>query len=238
MSLEKPLILWHIMNFSASSGSLESLVTSGYGLSPTPFHYHLNGKQISSKTAQKDLGLLVSADLTWRSHYQLISSRAYKMLGLLRRVFCSSVSVSAKRSLYITLVRSQLLYCSSVWHPYLLKDIKCLEYVQRRATKIITNDHSLDYRNRLIHLNLLPLMMEFEFADIMLLVKSIKFPSNHFNICDFVQFCSHSTRAAHGLKLKHSLCRNDFERNFYFNRIPRLWNALPSFDITLSLSAI
>ena len=81
-------------------------------------------------------------------------------------------------------------------------------------------------------------MMEFEIADIMLLlVKSIKLPSNHFNICDFVQFCSHSTRAAHGLKLKHSLCRGDFERNFYSNRIPQLWNALPSFDITLSLSS-
>ena len=85
-------------------------------LSPTPFHYHLDGKQISSKPAQKDIDLLVSADLTWRSHYQLISYRAYKMLGPLRRVFCSSASVSAKRSLYITLVRSQLLYCSSIWH--------------------------------------------------------------------------------------------------------------------------
>ena len=129
----------------------------------------------------------MSADLNWQSHYQLISSRAYKMY-LLQRVFSSSVSVSAKHSLYITLVCSQLLYCSSVWHPYLLKDIKCLEYVQRRATKFITNDYSLDYRNCLIHLNLLPLMMEFEIADIMLLVKTIKFPSNHFNICHFVQF--------------------------------------------------
>ena len=114
--------------------------------SPLSFNYHLNGKQISSIAAQKDLGLFVSADLTWRSHYQLISSRAYKMLGLLRRVFSSSVSVSAKRSLYISLVCSKLLYCSSVWHPYLLVDIKNLEYVQRRATKFIASNPLLDYR--------------------------------------------------------------------------------------------
>ena len=31
------------------------------------------------------------------------------------------------------------------------------------------NDTSSDYRNRLIHLHLLPLMMEFEIADIMFL---------------------------------------------------------------------
>ena len=34
-------------------------------LSPTS----LNGKQIFSKAAQKDFGLLVLADLIWRSHF-------------------------------------------------------------------------------------------------------------------------------------------------------------------------
>ena len=160
------------------------------------------------------------------------------MLGVLRRVFSSSVSVPAKRSLYISLVRSQLLYCSSVWHPYLLVDIKYLECVQRRATKFIASNPLLDYRNRLIHLNLLPLMMEFAIVDIMFLVKSVKFPSGHFNIHEFVQFCSYSTRAGHSFKLKHLLCRSNYERNIYFNRIPRLWNSLPFLDITLSPSVI
>ena len=37
-------------------------------------------------------------------------------------------------------------------------------------------DRQMDiYRNRLIHLKRLPLMMKYEIADIMLLVKSIKF---------------------------------------------------------------
>ena len=122
---------------------------------------------------EKDLDLIVSTDFNWRSHYQSITSRAYKVLGLLRRVLSGSVSVSAKCSLYTSLVHSQLLYCSPVWHPYLLRDIRCLELVQRRATKFITNDPDMDYRHRLIHLKLLPLMMEYEIADIMFLVKSI-----------------------------------------------------------------
>ena len=85
---------------------------------------------------------------------------------------------------------------------------------------------------------LLPLMMEYEIADIMFLVKSIKFPSDHFRFCDYVQFCSHPTRGSSNLKLKHSLCRTEIERNFYFNRIPRLWNSLPTLDINLPLSVI
>ena len=160
------------------------------------------------------------------------------MLGLLRRIFSSQVSVSARCSLYISLVRSKLLYCSPLWHPYLLMDIKCLELVQRRATRFIMNDTSSDYRNRLIHLNLLPLMMEFEIADVMFLIRTIKFPSDHFNINNFVEFSYNKTRSATYCKLRHSICRYTSDRNFYFNRIPRLWNSLPSIDISLSISTI
>ena len=93
--------------------------------SSTIFNYYLKDQQVSTKGMEKDLGLIVSADLNWQPHYQLITSKAYKMLGLLRRVFSGSISESAKLSLYTTLIRSQLLYCSPIWHPYLLRDIHC-----------------------------------------------------------------------------------------------------------------
>jgi hypothetical protein len=157
------------------------------------------------------------------------------MLGLLRRVFSSSMAESAKRSLYISLVRSQLLYCSPVWHPYLLADVKCLELLQRRATKFIVNDTSMDYRNRLIHLKLLPLMMELEIADIIFFIKSVRYTSDHF---DFVQFSAHHTCSSSNFKLKHTVSRNYNEKIFYFNRIPPLWDSLPPLDISLHLSSI
>ena len=110
------------------------------------FNYHLNGKHVSTKIVERDLGLVVSADLSWRSHYQLISSRAFKMLGLIQRVFLvlcltvqSALCIYLSSVLNISTVRSKPLYCSPVWHPYLLKDIECPELVQRRATKFICN---------------------------------------------------------------------------------------------------
>ena len=42
-------------------------------------------------------------------------------------------SIPAKKQPYISLGRSQLLYCSQLWRPQLLKDIFILEQVQRRA---------------------------------------------------------------------------------------------------------
>ena len=55
--------------------------------SPVPFNYHLNGKEILHSYSGKDLGLVVSSNLKWRLHYQQASSKAYKILGLLRKCF-------------------------------------------------------------------------------------------------------------------------------------------------------
>ena len=160
------------------------------------------------------------------------------MLGMLCRLFSGYIPVSAKRSLYLSLVRSQLQYCSPLWHPHLLSDIKCLEAVQRRATKFIINDKSMNYKDRLIRLGLLPLMMEFEISNIIFLVKSMKAPSTHFDIFKFIDCCNHSTHSSSSFKLRHSLSRNNTLGSFYFNRIPRLWNSLPPLDISLSLLVI
>ena len=60
--------------------------------------------------------------------------------------------------LYISLIRSQLLYCTQIWRPHLMKDILIIERVQRRTTKYILNDFTSCYKTRLLKLNLLPLM--------------------------------------------------------------------------------
>ena len=134
------------------------------------------------------------------SHYH----KAYKKLGLLRRSLCYNNSTSTKKRLYVSLIRSQLLYCSQIWRPYLRKDIKLIENVQRRATKFILNDYSSVYKSRSLKLNLLPLTIIY---DIRFFVKSLKQPSTSFNITDFVSFSHNSTRSGSHLKLVHQLAK-------------------------------
>ena len=119
--------------------------------------YYINNMKISIKTETKDLGITFNTNLHWDQHYKNIMSRAYKCLYLLKRIFNTHATAS-KKLLYISLVRSQLIYCSQLWRPYLLKDIITLERIQRRATKFILNDYQSSYRFRLVKLHLLPLM--------------------------------------------------------------------------------
>ena len=163
---------------------------------PVILSYSVNNIIISTAGSQKDLGVIMSSDMQWRSHYLFIIPRAYRMLGLIRRVFSSSTDVYTKRCLYLSLVRSKLLYCSPVWRPQYLVDIRSLETVQRRASKFIISNYAMDYRDRLISLEMLPLMMEYEIADIIFLIKSLKNPSSHFNILDFITFNISNTRSS------------------------------------------
>ena len=95
-----------------------------------------------------------STDLHWTEHYNTIIAKAYQTLGLLCHTFNVS-SIAAKKQLYISLVRSQLLYCSELCRPQLLKDVFTMERVQHRATKYILNNYKLPYKVQLERLYLL-----------------------------------------------------------------------------------
>ena len=112
--------------------------------------YNLSDTAISITDFQKDLGLVVSNNLSWENHYNHIIPRAYKILGLIRRSFNPSLNLSVKMKLYLTLVRSQLMYCTPTWRPYLHKDIQNIERIQRCATKFILNDYDSNYKTWLL----------------------------------------------------------------------------------------
>ena len=106
----------------------------------------------------------------------------HKMLHLLRRIFSTTHCPQNKRALYVSLIRSKLMYNSPLWHPQLIKDITVIELVQWRATKYILSDYSSSYKARLITLKLLPLMMQFELNDILFFVNCLKNSMSAFNI--------------------------------------------------------
>ena len=115
--------------------------------------------------------------------------------------------------------------------------MKLIESVQRRATKYILNDHTSDYRSRLIKL---PLSILLELNDICFFVRSLKLTSdgNSFDITKFISFSHNRTRSGSYRKLVQPLVRSNRDKQFYFNRLPYLWNSLPPIDLELSFTTI
>ena len=143
--------------------------------------YSINGHSLSQSSHCKDLGVIFSNTLSWREHYEMITSKAYKSLGLFRRVFKNSYCPEARKYLYISIVQPNLLYCSPLWRPYLIKILTYWSESRGEQQNSFCQTYSSDYKTRL---GMLPLMYILEIADIVFFIKSINNPSEKFTILD------------------------------------------------------
>jgi ribonucleases P/MRP protein subunit RPP40 len=69
-------------------------------------------------TLERDLGVMISADLKWRNHVMYCANKANKVLGMLLRTF-EYRDLDLIKSLYTTFVRPHLEFAVSVWSPHM-----------------------------------------------------------------------------------------------------------------------
>src|SRR6266536_1931380 len=110
--------------------------------------YFMDGVKIQAVEDEKDLGVIINKDLKVSKQCIKAAKMGNKILGMINRSF-EDKSKSTILRLYKSLVRPHLDYCSQAWNPYLIKDIKMLERVQRRATKMIKECKGMSYEDRL-----------------------------------------------------------------------------------------
>ena len=144
---------------------------------------------------RRDLGATISTNLSWSQHYANITIQAYKILGLLRRLFKSTHSIFMKKTLHLVL-----------WNPESPMP-RNYDVLKKRNTSCCSRESNIVSPNLystttnpttnpgLLSLKLLPLMMSLEISDIIFSISSYKNTQDHFNISSHVKFFSSSTRA-------------------------------------------
>ena len=81
------------------------------------------------------LGVTTSNTMSWQNHINNITSRANRMLGLIKRNLRRTLQ-KLRQHAYFSLVRPvppHLQYCSTVCHPYIKKGVNKIENIQCRA---------------------------------------------------------------------------------------------------------
>ena len=179
---------------------------------------------ISMVVEEKDLGVVFDKDLKFTSHVNQIVMKANRVLGIIKRTFASR-DANTIRLLYVTLVRPILDYASTVWNPHLMKNIRKLEAVQRRATKLIPSFYNLTYSERLQELNLPSLLYRRTRMDLIMTYKIL----NNLVSVDKDYFFTVNTNPtrSNGLKLYKNRFNTAIRGHSFSQRIVNDWNTLP-----------
>lgn len=115
--------------------------------------YVFNDTFIPCVDVVKDLGVYVSNDMKFSVHIDKIVAKAHRMCGLIFKCFtCRDHDFLVQ--MFKTYVLPLLEYCSTVWSPQGLENIKKIERVQRRFTKRFPGLEETVYLDRLKQLSL------------------------------------------------------------------------------------
>ena len=104
--------------------------------------------ELSAVHEDKDLRVYFTSDLKPPTQYIKAAAKAIRTTGMVcqnfKRLYKEDFLV-----IYKTYIRPHLEYCIQAWSPHLIKDIRCLEQVQKSATNLIPALRKFSYTDRL-----------------------------------------------------------------------------------------
>ena len=129
--------------------------------------------------------------------------------------------------LYCSFICPHLEYASSVWSPYLAKDITTIKGVQKFALRVCLKDWSLGYDEALDLSNLPSLGMRRDHAGLCYMFNIVHQNMDFENAPVTPRPVSHFTRNSNNYQLQQPYCRTNAFKNSFFPKITSVWNSLP-----------
>ena len=171
-------------------------------------NYKMGDTVLGTTVKEKDLGVIISADMKVSEQCGIAASKGNKILGLIRR------NIQA-------------------WRPYRKKDIDTLERIQRRATKMIPELRDLSYEERLKECGLTTLETRRLRGD---QIEVFKIMNGYENIDRnmFFSLKKDSRTRGHEVILVKDQCRLDIRKHSFSQRTINEWNKLSTDCVTAS----
>ena len=187
----------------------------------------------------------VNCYLEYLKAHQMLGfiNKAHQMLGFTKRT-CHFISdIRKRRSLYLSLVRSNFEHASIIWRPTTETAINEFEQLQKKALKWILNEENLHYDDeanvkKCYQTHLSPMKVFFDINDLTYFHKIInnQIPLNipeyikpytgqsrlrQTNLDDMSYVCTYNSSS-------FPSCRSPFYKSFFY-RVVHTWNSIPLF---------
>ena len=219
---------WCLKNkMKINSNKTKSMVITTrqkHQLSPLKLDLKVGNNCIEQVTSHKLLGIIIDQDLSWSSHITTLSKKLNRNLHLLSRLQ-SILPLHARKLFYFAHIKTHLDYVSVIWDNCSKEKLKSIYSIQKRATKLVLQNHSLTAIDRFCELNALPLPEQLILNKATLVFKALNREAPSY-LHDLL-YQPHSKYSTHKLNLYQPLPRIDLYKDSFSFSGPEKWNALP-----------
>ena len=202
-----------------------------------PLHqYTMKGVPLEAANEERDIGVTMTTNLKPSAQCAKAARTAQAVLGQLTRAFHYRDRHVFMR-LFYQYVRPHLEFAVAAWSPWTAADKECLEKVQRRAVMMVTGLVGQTYEERLIEMNMVTLEERRHQMDMLEMYKILtgKDDVERDVLFSMAADQERATRAtADQLNVLIPAARLEVRKQFFTQRVPKLWNAVPA---TLKQSA-
>ena len=204
-------------------------------------YYNINGNTIAFSENERDLGVIVSSNFKWNEQHDKILKKAHQMLGFTKRTCHFIIDVRKRRSLYLSLVRSNFEHGSIIWRPITETEISDFEKLQKKALKWILKEENVHYDDetyikKCCQANLTPMKIFFDINDLAFFHK-IVYKNVPISLPDYIEPYTGQGRLRQAnldslsyvctfTSSSYSSSRSPFYKSFFY-RIIYTWNTLP-----------
>ena len=218
------------------SFSIPKCVFMQYGITDMASQYSLNGSQISRVEIIRDLGIMMTPNLVFDKHIELIINKAKSRMNNILRCFkCNDLDFLKKS--FTVYVLPLLESATEIWSPPTIGNCDDLEKVLRSFTRRIFSRAQLaplSFTERLSFLNLETLEYRRALRDLIFLFKSVHGLVSFDKSYSFKRApLNRQLRNSHPLRLDVSFTIKAKKRNIFSHRAIPVWNKL-NFDIVNS----
>ena len=191
---------------------------------------YINNVLIQRQHDTKFLGVILSADLKWDKHIDIVTNKVSKNIGIIAKAR-HLLPQHLTRTLYLTLVDPYVSYCNLVWSlSHATTKLDRIYKLQKKFCRLITfSNFTAPSRPLFQHLSILSVYDKYKYQLLIHVFKSShNLIPNHYS-CQY--YIKNSTIHQCNTRQKNNLhipkCRTCLRQNTIIYQGPKLWNALP-----------